>query len=76
MIKKIFKGIWKCFKSFFCSGDKFQPVYFWITILMAQIVRINHLKIKGDISITDSYALGMAGFVTLWVALYNFRGKK
>jgi len=66
----------KILKSFFYSGDDFQPVYFWITILMALIVLSIILKLLGTKYISDGLiGLFIANVIGL-AGLYNWNRSK
>ena len=65
-------------KSFFYGKGQFQPVYFWITLLMFLIIASLIIKIFNITSyeLSDTLILGLAGFVSVWVGLYNYRKKE
>ena len=62
-------------KSFFFSGDKFQPVYFWITLLMILIITAFIMRLCGIVYIDNALLLGLCGFVSAWVVMYNINRK-
>lgn len=65
----------KAIKSFFYRGKDFQPPYFWITILMILVVASFIMKLAGVGKLSDNLIIGAIGFVTAWVALYNWNRK-
>jgi hypothetical protein len=61
-------------KSFFYSRGKFQPVYFWVTILMSLIVATVVLKLSDCCfrRISDGLVLGLMGMVLGILGVYNW----
>lgn len=61
------------FKSFFFSKNKFQPPYFWVSVLtlLVVIMVIMRLFQKGDFD--NTLILGVLGLVVGWCAVYNTR---
>jgi hypothetical protein len=66
----------KILKSFFCNSDgKFNPPYFWVTILLLFAVINFVLKMIGINIISDTLLISTQGFVLGWLGVYNW-GKK
>lgn len=65
--------MFKIIKSFFCNHEgKFNPPYFWITVLITLVVAMVIMRMwgnKGDFS--DTLILGVLGLVVGWCAVYN-----
>jgi hypothetical protein len=61
-------------KSFFYSRGRFQPVYFWVTILMSLIVATVVLKLSDCCfrRISDGLVLGLMGMVLGILGVYNW----
>lgn len=61
-------------KSFFYSRGKFQPVYFWVTILMGLIVTTVIMKLSDCCfrRISDGLVLGLMGMVLGILGVYNW----
>ena len=69
---KFFKGLMEFLKSFFCSGGKWQPVYFWITCLMIMVITMMIMSIRDKLPTSDTVFVAVLGFVGGWIALYNY----
>ncbi len=69
----------KKIKSFFYSKGKFQPPYFWCTVLLSLSIITWVLKMFGpevlSNRISDGFILGVLGFVLGWLATYNWDRK-
>lgn len=61
-------------KSFFYSNNKFQPVYFWITLFCLLIALVFIQRIVSN-TITTIELISMLGFIQIWIALYNINKK-
>jgi uncharacterized membrane protein YhaH (DUF805 family) len=68
-------------RQFFFSKGKFQPPYFWITLLLLPVVVLLYLKvveimvawIKTDVLAVPLELLSLVfGFVILWLGVYNW----
>jgi NhaP-type Na+/H+ or K+/H+ antiporter len=59
-------------KSFFFSGGKPQPVYFWISLLMILVVGMIIMAMMNRLPISDTVFISILGLVGGWVALYNW----
>ena len=74
---KILGGIKKIIKSFFYRGNDFQPVYFWVTILMALIVFMIWQRAYWEVvSISDSLLITCIGAVVTLLGIYNWNSVK
>ncbi len=62
-------------KSFFYSNNKFQPVYFWITLFCLLIAVMLILRCFGVSGMSDGLLLGAMAFIEIWVLLYNMNKK-
>lgn len=71
-MKSFFKGLLEFLKSFFFSGGKPQPVYFWITSLMILVIAMVIMSIANKLPTSDAVFISMLGFVGGWIALYNW----
>jgi len=60
------------FKSFFFSGNKFQPVYFWATLFLFLISSGIILKYFNIVQISDALIIGLCGFIVSILTSYNF----
>ena len=58
-------------KSFFYSREKFQPIYFWATFLLACICVAFVEKLYGVDYISDNLLLGLFAFVNLLIGMYS-----
>lgn len=74
-MKKLYRGLKKIIKSFFYSGDHFQPVYAYTAIFLGQIVWLIQLKIAGSPHVSDTLVLGMFGGILGLLAVYNWYKK-
>ncbi|HNR90711.1 MAG TPA: hypothetical protein PKM65_20410 [Spirochaetota bacterium] len=74
-MKKILRGFGRIIKSFFYSGDHFQPVYAYTAIFLGQIVWLIQLKIAGSPHVSDALVLGMFGGILGLLAVYNWYKK-
>lgn len=63
-------------KSFFYRGDDFQPVYFWVTILMALIIGMVILRMSGSHDISDVLLISALGGVVTLLGIYNINSIK
>lgn len=61
----------KFIKSFFMSRGNFQPVYFWATVCLSLFVTSCIIKFLGYDYLSDQFVLGLAGFISVWIGLYN-----
>jgi len=67
----------KILKSFFfsTSKSKFQPVYFWITVMMLMVITMMILRFCRIGDLSDTLILGVLGFIVTWLGLYNYNKK-
>jgi len=68
--------MFKILKAFFFSHGKFQPIYFWATIILSLVISGVVIKYCEDEKLTDTLILGLMGFVGVLVGLYNVTKKK
>lgn len=74
---KILGGIKKIIKSFFYRGNDFQPVYFWVTVLMGLIVFMIWQRAYWEVvSISDSLLITCIGAVVTLLGIYNWNSVK
>lgn len=62
----------KIFKEFFFKDGKFIVLYFWASLFSFLIVFCLILKMCGVHYMSDELILGLMGFVTAILGLYNF----
>lgn len=63
-------------KSFFCNRKgKFNPPYFWITLLMILTITMFVMRFFEKGNFSDTLILGVLGLVVAWCGVYNY-GKK
>jgi len=62
-------------KAFFYSKNKFQPVYFWITLFCSLAFVMFMLKLFKIGDISDTLVIGVLAFIEAWVLLYNIDKK-
>jgi uncharacterized membrane protein YjjP (DUF1212 family) len=74
-VKKFFIFLKDFVKSFFFSDGKPQPVYFWITLLMALVAGMIIMAMMNRLPISDMVFIAILGFVVGWVTLYNIDRK-
>lgn len=65
----------KVLKSFFYSGDDFQPPYFWITVFSLLIAITIIIRLCGLKAISDGLIISMLGFVVTFAGVYNWNRK-
>lgn len=74
---KFFKELKKIIKSFFYRGSDFQPVYFWVTVLMGLIIFMIWQRAYWEIvSISDSLLISCIGAVVTLLGIYNWNSVK
>lgn len=55
----------------FTKSGKIHPPYVYIWSLLVFVAMVNILKIFVFKDITDTYALGLCGFVVAWIGLFT-----
>ncbi len=61
----------KIIKSFFYSGDKFQPIYFWVTVFCSLIALMILLRCANLSKLSDTLILGVFALVEMLIGIYN-----
>jgi hypothetical protein len=70
------RKICEILKSFFCNSEgKFNPPYFWVSLLLLLAVINFVMKMTGIDIISDTLLISIQGFVLGWLGVYNW-GKK
>lgn len=66
------EAVGRFIKSFFYSGGKPQPIYFWVTLLMGLLVSVVYMRIRGRGDFSDTLILGLIGAVGTLLGIYNW----
>ena len=73
----VFFAVFNAIKSFFYRGNDFQPVYFWVTVLMALIIYMIWERAHNEIvSISDTLLISCIGAVVTLLGIYNWNTSK
>jgi len=74
----------KIIKDFFYGENKFQPVYFWITLFLIMVLISFILKLtivvynfinNNPVDFSDTFTLGVLALVQVWAGIYNWNNK-